>query len=204
MVRRRLNHLRYLPQKVVLIELQPPSDYLFQILGPDHLLGPAAPTVDGSLAQHDLGLALRDFVGAVLHHDVSDARRCRDVPDDDLFLIFHLMIAGRFRWRDKGKLPRGRNELATFEFPTGTLLMTEAGALATLGAAVGLTLMYVVLLIARPMVETQFGLFIEITLPSSRDWAILGMIIGAGGLVGIIPAIRAYRYSLADGMTVRI
>jgi len=47
--------------------------------------------------------------------------------EDDLFLAIHLMIAGRLRWRTKGKEPRGRIELATFDFPSGTLLLTEAG-----------------------------------------------------------------------------
>src|SRR5205814_1390596 len=47
--------------------------------------------------------------------------------EDDLFLVFHLMIAGRFRWRtDAAKLP-GRIGLAAFSFSTGTLLLTEAG-----------------------------------------------------------------------------
>ncbi len=47
--------------------------------------------------------------------------------EDDLFLVFHLMIAGRFRWRPRGKIPKGKIELATFEIATGTLLLTEAG-----------------------------------------------------------------------------
>ncbi len=47
--------------------------------------------------------------------------------EDDLFLVIHLMIAGRLRWCARGKEPRGRIELATFDFPTGTLLLTEAG-----------------------------------------------------------------------------
>ncbi len=48
--------------------------------------------------------------------------------DENLFLVFHLMIAGRFRWRDRGaKLP-GRNGLAAFDFPVGSLLMTEASS----------------------------------------------------------------------------
>jgi formamidopyrimidine-DNA glycosylase len=45
---------------------------------------------------------------------------------DDLFLIFHLMIAGRFRWERRGAKPPGKIGLAAFEFPTGTLLLTEA------------------------------------------------------------------------------
>ena len=45
---------------------------------------------------------------------------------DDLFLVFHLMIAGRFRWGRRGAKPPGKIGLAAFDFPTGTLLMTEA------------------------------------------------------------------------------
>ncbi|MBI1813971.1 MAG: formamidopyrimidine-DNA glycosylase [Deltaproteobacteria bacterium] len=44
----------------------------------------------------------------------------------DLFLVFHLMIAGRFRWGRRGAKPPGRIGLAAFDFPTGALLLTEA------------------------------------------------------------------------------
>ena len=49
--------------------------------------------------------------------------------DDELFLVIHLMIAGRFRWFDAGARKRlpGRITLAEFVFPTGTLVLTEAG-----------------------------------------------------------------------------
>ncbi len=48
--------------------------------------------------------------------------------EDELFLVVHLMIAGRFRWRPAGApLPRRRG-LAAFDFATGTLLLTEAGS----------------------------------------------------------------------------
>ena len=43
-----------------------------------------------------------------------------------IFLIFHLMIAGRFKWRPQGTSPPARVGLASFDFPTGTLLLTEA------------------------------------------------------------------------------
>jgi formamidopyrimidine-DNA glycosylase len=46
--------------------------------------------------------------------------------EDDLFLVFHLMIAGRFKWRDPGAKSPGKIGLAAFDFPTGTLLLTEA------------------------------------------------------------------------------
>jgi formamidopyrimidine-DNA glycosylase len=47
--------------------------------------------------------------------------------EDDLFLALHLMIAGRLHWKERGaKLP-GRVGLASFDFPPGSLVLTEAG-----------------------------------------------------------------------------
>jgi formamidopyrimidine-DNA glycosylase len=46
--------------------------------------------------------------------------------EGDLFLVFHLMIAGRFRWRPEGAQSPAKVGLASFDFPTGTLLLTEA------------------------------------------------------------------------------
>lgn len=46
--------------------------------------------------------------------------------EDGLFLVFHLMIAGRFKWRVIGAKPPGKIGLAAFDFSTGTLLFTEA------------------------------------------------------------------------------
>jgi formamidopyrimidine-DNA glycosylase len=47
--------------------------------------------------------------------------------DDDLWLVLHLMIAGRLHWRPPGAKLGGRNQLAAFDFPNGTLVLTEAG-----------------------------------------------------------------------------
>jgi len=47
--------------------------------------------------------------------------------EGDLFLVFHLMIAGRFHWREAGAKIPARVGLAAFEFARGTLLLTEAG-----------------------------------------------------------------------------
>ena len=44
-----------------------------------------------------------------------------------LFLVIHLMIAGRFRWRPPGTKPAGKLGLAALEFPNGVLVLTEAG-----------------------------------------------------------------------------
>lgn len=48
--------------------------------------------------------------------------------EGDLYLVFHLMITGRFRWRKAGAKIGGRSTLAGFDFPEGTLLLTEQGS----------------------------------------------------------------------------
>jgi formamidopyrimidine-DNA glycosylase len=48
--------------------------------------------------------------------------------EDELFLVIHLMIAGRFRWAPPEKKAGGKLLLASFHFPTGTLQLTEAGS----------------------------------------------------------------------------
>src|SRR5438552_4100403 len=48
--------------------------------------------------------------------------------EDDLWLVLHLMIAGRLHWRAAGAKLAGRNQLAAFDFPSGSLVLTEAGA----------------------------------------------------------------------------
>ena len=47
--------------------------------------------------------------------------------DNDLWLVLHMMIAGRLHWRPRGAKLGGRNNLAAFDFPNGSLVLTEAG-----------------------------------------------------------------------------
>src|SRR5580700_11240382 len=47
--------------------------------------------------------------------------------DGDLWLVLHLMIAGRLHWRPPGAKLAGRQNLAAFDFPNGSLVLTEAG-----------------------------------------------------------------------------
>jgi len=47
--------------------------------------------------------------------------------EDDLWLVLHLMIAGRLHWRPRGAALAGRRNLAAFDFPNGSLTLTEAG-----------------------------------------------------------------------------
>lgn len=84
------------------------------------------------------------------------------------------------------------------------LILGEAGCLTLLGSVLGLVLLYALLVLARPLLESQFGLFIPIDRPSTHELTLLGVVLSAGLLIGMVPSYRAYRYSLADGMTIRI
>jgi putative ABC transport system permease protein len=84
------------------------------------------------------------------------------------------------------------------------LLAGEAGLLTLIGAALGVGLLYGSLLILQPFIESNFGLFLPIGLPSLYEAGMLGAIVGGGFLLGALPAYRAYRMSVADGITVRV
>jgi len=65
-------------------------------------------------------------------HTVTELRRIGKRiaigMDNDLWLVLHLMIAGRLHWRTPQAKLAGRNTLAAFDFPQGSLVLTEAGA----------------------------------------------------------------------------
>jgi putative ABC transport system permease protein len=83
------------------------------------------------------------------------------------------------------------------------LLMSEAGLLAVGGTLAGVALLYALLLVARPIVDARYGLYLPIGPPTPGDLAVLATIVAVGFVAGAIPAFRAYRNSVADGMIVR-
>ncbi|MCU7846164.1 MAG: ABC transporter permease [Candidatus Thiodiazotropha sp. (ex Monitilora ramsayi)] len=85
------------------------------------------------------------------------------------------------------------------------LLVTgESLLLSLVGMALGLLLLYLGLFIAQPFIEANYGLHIPIDFPSLREWMILGLVGTSGMIIGLIPGFRAYRYSLSDGMSIRL
>jgi len=70
---------------------------------------------------------LADLVGKHVHGVRRLGKRIVLDFEDDLHLVIHLMIAGRLRWLTKDRKPPGRITLALFDFPGGTLALTEAG-----------------------------------------------------------------------------
>ncbi len=83
------------------------------------------------------------------------------------------------------------------------LLVLEAMLTAAAGAVLGLGLVYAGLFIAQPAIDGAYGLFLPIDPPALRELFVMLAVIAAGAIVSLIPALRAYRLSLADGMTVR-
>ena len=83
------------------------------------------------------------------------------------------------------------------------LLLLEAALMAAIGAALGLGLLYAGLVIAQPIMDQAFGLWLPIKAPGLLEIRVLAGVVGAGAIVSLVPAIRAYRFSLADGMMVK-
>jgi putative ABC transport system permease protein len=84
------------------------------------------------------------------------------------------------------------------------LIMGEAFVLTLAGVILGTALLYALVAAVQPLLEARFGLFIALGLPSGSELLLLGAVVLAGAVVGAIPAYRAYRYSLADGLSIRV
>ncbi len=84
------------------------------------------------------------------------------------------------------------------------LLVSEAALLTAAGVALGIMLLYGGLVLVQPIIDRTFGIFLEITPLTGFEVGVLAAIVGGGVVAGLLPAIRAYRMSLADGMTVRV
>jgi putative ABC transport system permease protein len=84
------------------------------------------------------------------------------------------------------------------------LIAGESVMLTVAGIIAGMGLLYGLLLLAQPLILSRFGLLIGIRGLSSYELILVSVVCLAGFLIGTIPAYRIYRYSLADGMTIRI
>src|SRR5690554_5517736 len=84
------------------------------------------------------------------------------------------------------------------------LLILEASTLTLAGILLGLALLYLGLLAAQAPLQSHFGLNLPLSAPSLHEWGLLGAIFLAGLLMGTLPAWRAYRQSLADGLSIRL
>ena len=85
-----------------------------------------------------------------------------------------------------------------------SLLVLEAFSLAVAGVMLGTGLLYLGIALSQGYVQANYGLFLPLALPTHYEWTLLGAILAAALLMGCIPAWRAYRQSLADGLSIRL
>ncbi|MCP4915095.1 MAG: ABC transporter permease [Oligoflexia bacterium] len=84
-----------------------------------------------------------------------------------------------------------------------TLLIVEATFLSIIGCLLGFALQYIFLGIVNPILEANYSVFIPMTKPSAREFVVVGLFILLGPLSGLIPALKAYKTSLHNGLLVK-
>jgi len=85
-----------------------------------------------------------------------------------------------------------------------TLLVTEAVLLTIVATASGLTLLYILQISLSGIIQQQTGLLFALQWPTVAEWWRMLFVVIAGFLMSLVPAWRAYRQSLADGLTVKV
>jgi putative ABC transport system permease protein len=85
-----------------------------------------------------------------------------------------------------------------------TLLVMESGMLTVAGSLLGVALVYATAFVAQPLIEQHFGIYLPIRPLGQVEAIYLGCLWAAGFALGAVPAWKAYRNSLADGLSVRL
>lgn len=84
------------------------------------------------------------------------------------------------------------------------LLVLESGLLTIVGSVLGVGLVYSLVFFLQPAIEQQYGLHIPLKPFASTEYFYLAVVVAAGLVIGLIPAWKAYRNGLSDGLSVRI
>jgi putative ABC transport system permease protein len=85
-----------------------------------------------------------------------------------------------------------------------SLIVGESAMLTIAGIGIGVGLLYGLLISCQPLILSRFGIYIAISGLSPYELTLMALIGFAGIIIGVIPGYRTYRYSLADGMTIRL
>ena len=85
-----------------------------------------------------------------------------------------------------------------------TLLALEGGAVTLFGSLLGVILLTVLTALLGPWLVAQYGLHLKLTLPALAELELLGGVVAVGTVASLLPGYRAYRLSLADGLTPRV
>lgn len=84
------------------------------------------------------------------------------------------------------------------------LMMTESFVYAVLGSALGVVILYALLIIFQPLFQQTLGLHFAIAPLAGFEVLLIGAIIATATVLGIIPARRAYKNALTDGLTIKL
>ncbi|EGR2692580.1 ABC transporter permease [Vibrio parahaemolyticus] len=85
-----------------------------------------------------------------------------------------------------------------------SLLISEASLLTAAGIVTGVLGLYAILALLQHLIQQHYGINLTLSTLSAYEWMLLSFVQCAGIVIGFIPAFRAYRQSLSDGMTIRI
>jgi putative ABC transport system permease protein len=83
------------------------------------------------------------------------------------------------------------------------MLAAEGGTVTLLGVVLGVIATAVVITAAGPMIQSRFGIGLSLSAPTLSQWGLLAAVVAAGFLASLVPGWRAYRLSLADGLSPR-
>jgi len=84
------------------------------------------------------------------------------------------------------------------------LLAGEGVLITLLGAAIGSVASVLLIAFAGPWAQTRFGIALRLAPPSAAEWTLLAAVLAAGVLASLVPGLRAYRLSLADGLSPKV
>ena len=84
------------------------------------------------------------------------------------------------------------------------LIVGEAGLVTFLGVVLGYALLFLLIMVLQPMLTSRLGLHLSLAAPVAWEIGLAVGICVAGLLIGLLPAYRSYRYSLADGLMVKV
>ena len=84
------------------------------------------------------------------------------------------------------------------------LLAIEGGLVTLIGVLFGSVLAVLGIAVLSPWLQAQFGLALTLGLPTPNEWLLLASLLAAGFVASLLPGLRAYRLSLADGLSPRI
>lgn len=147
------------------------------------------------------GVALQELWGLISVAEMALLIVSVCVVVAGLFNLISVLLAGLNERRREMAVLRASGARPAHVF---VLLCIESTVLTIGGIVAGVFLHYLLTALGAVFVQQRFGLSIGLSLLDARDFAILCAIAIAGMLAGVLPAIQAYRKSLADGLTQRL